>query len=194
MDYTVSPNIKGLIFDLDGTLVDSMPAHFLSWKAAFRKHGCEFDEAFFYANAGVSLAGVVGLYNAQHKLNLDAETVVKDKNAAHLKYLEKTQLIEPVFAVVRKYHGTLPMAIASGNSRDISVSLLEMLGIGHYFGIMVFGTDVKNPKPHPECFLTAAKQMGIAPGHCEVFEDGEPGLQGAIAAGMKATDIRAWLT
>ncbi|MBN2528438.1 MAG: HAD-IA family hydrolase [Deltaproteobacteria bacterium] len=193
MNYTISEDIRGLIFDFDGTIVDSMPIHMLSWKEAFEHYNATFSESFFYRHAGVSLPGVVMNYNREYGTTLDPEGVIAQKDLAHKKYLSRTRVIPEVFNVIEKYFHKIPMAVATGNSRNLTEPLLRQLDLMKFFKGVVYGDDVIHSKPHPECFLTAASIMGVAPSHCEVFEDGDAGLEGARRAGMKATDVRSWI-
>ncbi|MBN2339924.1 MAG: HAD-IA family hydrolase [Deltaproteobacteria bacterium] len=193
MKYHAGDQIRGLIFDFDGTIVDSMPVHFLSWKSAFGALGESFSESFFYKHAGVSLQGVVQLYNVEYGTSLDPAVVVAKKDEAHAEYLPQTKVIPTVFDVIQRYYGVLPMAVATGNSKNLTQPLMERLDLTKYFNAVVFGDDVVQPKPHPECFLTAAEAIRVAPSFCEVFEDGEAGIEGARRAGMHVTDIRSWL-
>ena len=193
MNYRITENIRGLIFDFDGTIVDSMPVHFLSWKEAFALHGADFTESFCYRHAGVSLEGVVKLYNETFGTNLNPALVVSQKDDAHRKYLFQTPVIPEIFDIIRDNFKKRPMAIATGNTRTLTEPLLAHLGLNPYFKAVIYGGEVTHPKPHPESFLKAAAAMGVEPAFCEVFEDGDAGLEGARRAGMKATDIRPWL-
>jgi len=193
MTYKIDENIKGLVFDFDGTITDSMPVHFISWQKAFEAHDAVFDEEFFYSKAGYSLTAVVEAFNKENNRSLDPRSVADLKNKLHYEYIPRIDLITPVFEVIESYHNILPMAIATGSNRDITEYTIDKLSIGKYFEGIVSADDVQNSKPHPEVFLKAAQLIGVAPENCEVFEDGDPGLLGAVSAGMKATDIRKWL-
>ena len=94
--------------------------------------------------------------------------------------------------IVKKYHGILPMAVGTGGHREAVESTLEVTGLRKYFDIVITANDVKNFKPHPETFLKCAELMKIDPEFIEVFEDGDLGIEAAIAAGMIATDVRSW--
>ena len=193
MRYQVTHGIQGLIFDFDGTLVDSMPAHLLSWKAAFSAFGMAFSERFFYDNAGLSLIGVVEAYNREMRTNLPPADLVALKNTKHTAFLDEIRAIPQVLEVVERYHGVLKMAVATGSTRNVTEPLMARLNLRGYFDAVIYGEDVENGKPHPDSFLKAARAMNVPPQTCEVFEDGDPGLEGAKRAGMKATDIRPWL-
>ena len=191
--YTISKDIAALIFDFDGTIVDSMPVHFLSWKATFAAFGASFSETFFYDHAGFSLIDVVKAYNREMGTRLSPSEVVAQKDANHLVYLDRTRPIPVVVSLIERYHGRLPMAVATGNSRRLTEPLMAKLNLARFFDAVVFGEDVKNSKPHPDCFLEAARRIGVPPEKCEVFEDGAPGIEAAKRAGMQVVDIREWL-
>lgn len=193
MTYIVAKDIEGLIFDFDGTIVDSMPAHYLSWKEAFSSFRVPFSERFFYDNAGVSFVGVVERYNRHMGTNLTPDEVVERKNRCHTNYLLETRPVPHVMRVIEQYHGVLPMAVATGNSKNMTAPLIDRLNLTRYFAAVIYGEDVSNGKPDPECFLKAASAINVAPEKCEVFEDGDLGIEAAKRAGMKATDIRLWL-
>jgi len=95
-----------------------------------------------------------------------------------------------VVEVVRKYHGALPMAVASGGTRRNIGLQLETLQLKKYFEVILSADDDIKPKPAPDIFLEAARRLGVEPEHCQVFEDGDLGLDAARTAGMLATDIR----
>ena len=85
------------------------------------------------------------------------------------------------------------MAIGTGSPGEHSWEAVRALGLDRYFTILVSKNDVKEGKPNPETFLKCAEAMNVEPQYCQVFEDGNPGLQAAKTAGMIATDIREYL-
>ena len=98
---------------------------------------------------------------------------------------DEAALIEPVVAFARRVAATHPVAIASGGPRDIVRRTLELKGLAALFPVVVSADDVVHGKPAPDMFLLAAKKMAVEPTHCLVFEDAEPGMRAADAAGMK---------
>ena len=98
--------------------------------------------------------------------------------------------IEPVIALVQKYYGKIPMSVGTGGHREAVEKTLEIIGLRKYFDILVTANDVTKFKPHPETFLRCAELMNVAPADCEVFEDGDLGIEAARRAGMIATDVR----
>jgi beta-phosphoglucomutase-like phosphatase (HAD superfamily) len=180
-------DFAGYIFDLDGTLVDTMPLHYAAWAAALRKAGLKdrLDEELFYKLGGVPSRKVAALLGKRHALELDPVAVYKDKEEAFMGSLQKLELIAPVVEFARRVSRTRPVAIASGGTRDVVQSTLSKTGLAPLFPVVVTADDVVHGKPAPDMFLLAAKLMGVAPASCLVFEDGQPGIEAAEAAGMK---------
>lgn len=189
----ITPGVKALIFDCDGTLVDTMPLHWEAWHAAFAAAGVICPQSFLDATAGMPAPNIIELFNEKfgHDLDVTAVTAEKDRNAA-----EKLKTVGPIDFVVElvyRYHGKLPMAVASGGRRAGVETSLRAIGLLDYFDAVLTASDPITPKPAPDIFLAAAERLGVAPEVCEVFEDGDMGLVGAREAGMVATDVRPYL-
>ena len=190
---TIDSNIKGLIFDLDGTLVDSMSAHYEAWKDVAESNGFKFPEDYFYSLAGIPTTKIIGILGEKHNIDLDINKITHLKEEAYFKRLNRVKIIEPVFDVVKRYFKVLPMSIGTGGKKDVSIRVIKELGLDKYFDIMVAAEDVENHKPAPDTFLECAKLMNILPEYCVVFEDSELGIQAAKTAGMSVIDIRRYL-
>jgi beta-phosphoglucomutase-like phosphatase (HAD superfamily) len=194
MKYDIKPGVKGLIFDLDGTLVDSMPLHFEGWKKACERFGAHIDPAFLryhtgspgwaIANAIIEHSGLNG--------NVTAEQIMEIKLDEFHKSQHLIKPIEPVAAIARKYYGIIPMAIGTGGHREAVKRTLQVTGMARYFDIVITANDVKNHKPHPDTFLKCAELMKVDPANIEVFEDGDLGIEAGLKAGMIVTDVRSW--
>ncbi len=184
-------DFDGYIFDLDGTLIDTMPLHYRAWDAAMRAAGLPhaLDEDYFYALGGVPTRRVAELFGERYGLKLDPDEVFEQKEALFTALQSEARLIEPVVAIARARQATHPLAIASGGPRVIVQRSLEVTGIRPLFRAVVTADDVVHGKPSPDMFLLAAQQLGVAPGRCLVFEDAEPGIQGALAAGMQVVRV-----
>jgi beta-phosphoglucomutase-like phosphatase (HAD superfamily) len=98
--------------------------------------------------------------------------------------------IHEVVEIAREHHGKLPMAVASGGIQPIICSVLEKLGIRHFFDAVVTSEMLKHQKPAPDIFLEAARRIGVEPRFCRAYEDTELGLTAIRAAGMQAVDVR----
>lgn len=194
MQYDIKPGIKGLIFDLDGTLADTMPYHFKGWRVACQKFGAEIDTAFLRKHTGspgwLIATEILKKNNLNESVTIDQ--IVTEKLIEFSKDQHKVKPIYPVAEIVKKYHGILPMAVGTGGHREAVERTLEITGLRKYFDIVITANDVDNFKPHPETFLKCADLMNVAPEFIEVFEDGDLGIEAAITAGMVATDVRDW--
>lgn len=189
----VPDSIKGLIFDCDGTLVDSMPLHMEAWEYAITQAGGAWNHDFFYSKKGMPGTDIISLYAQSYGIDLDIERTARVKQEYFYKHCAEMKPIEPVVEVVRRYASRLPMAVASGGTRENVVLSLDLIGIKQYFTVIITADDKDiQPKPSPEIFLEAAKRLNIDPQFCQVFEDGDMGLVAAIKAGMHVTDIRMY--
>jgi len=184
-------DFAGYIFDLDGTLIDTMPLHYRAWDAAIRSAGLQgsLDEDLFYSLGGVPTVRVAELIGQHYGMKLDPKRVFHEKEALFLELQADAQLIKPVVDFARQASISHPMAIASGGTRDIVNRSLELAGIGALFKAVVTADDVVHGKPAPDMFLLAARLLGVDPTRCLVFEDAEPGIKAALAAGMKVVRV-----
>lgn len=185
----INPKAKGLIFDLDGTLADTMPIHYVAWRNATARYGIDFTTELFAQLAGIPLYPTVVKLNEMFGLNLDPHEVGDLKETEFENNMHLATPIKPVVDLVYKYHGKIPMSIGTGSCRRLSQRSLEIIGLKDYFDIIVSGDDVTKFKPHPETFLKCAELMGIDPVDCEVFEDGILGIQAAQSVGMMFEDV-----
>ena len=184
---------EGLIFDCDGTVVDTMPIHYAAWCSTTAKHGLEFPEDRFYALGGVSPFEVLRMLSEEQGVEIDAEAVTFQKEAKYMELIADAEEIPEVMQIVREQHGKLPMAIASGGTHETVEGILQHCGIRHYFDAIVTSQDVENPKPAPDTFLEAARRIKVAPGKCRAYEDADMGIKAIIAAGMEPVDVRKML-
>ena len=180
-------DFAGYIFDLDGTLVDTMPLHFRAWDAAMRHAGlrCPLDEDLFYSLGGVPTRQVAVLIAEHYKLTIDPDAVFHHKEALFGDLQGDAQLIAPVVDFARQAARTHPVSIASGGPRSVVRRSLELTGLAALFEVVVTADDVVHGKPAPDMFLLAAEKMGVPATQCLVFEDAVPGMKAAEAAGMK---------
>lgn len=185
--------IKGIVFDCDGTLADTMPLHWKAWQTVTGKHGLHFPEDRFYALGGVPSRDILKMLCEEQGLTLDHMALAHEKEEAYLPFLTQVQPIGVVVAVAEANHGKLPMAVASGGMKHIIEDVLQHLKIRHYFDAVVTSEDVKRQKPAPDIFLEAARRIGVEPAHCRAYEDTDLGLQAIKSAGMEGIDVRELL-
>lgn len=194
MKHDITPGVKGLIFDLDGTLVDSMPLHYEGWKKACERFGAKIDPDFLRFHTGSPGWAIAAAIIEHSGLNgnVSVEDIMKVKLEEFYKVQHLIKPIEPLLEIVKKYHKVFPMAVGTGGHREAVDRTLQVTGLSGYFSIVITANDVVNHKPHPETFLRCADLMGVEPGFIEVFEDGDLGIEAGKRAGMIVTDVRPW--
>ena len=183
--------IKGLIFDCDGTLADTMPLHWRAWQMVTQRHNLHFPEDRFYASGGMPSRDILKLLAKEQGRSLDHLAVAHEKEEAYLPLLPRVEPVHAVLEIAQANHGKIPMAVASGGTQRIIGLVLDHLKIRHLFDAIVTSEMVKNQKPAPDIFLEAARRIGVAPKFCRAYEDTDLGLQAIRAAGMAAVDVRA---
>lgn len=184
----------GFIFDLDGVIVDTAKYHYLAWKKLANELGFEFTKDQNELFKGVSrkrcleILLEIGNVSATQK---QFDTWMVDKNIDYLAYIKGMNASEilpdvpRVLEYLKERHIPIALGSASKNARPI----LEKVGLISYFDSIIDGNNVTKAKPDPEVFLIAAKELGVPPAHCVVFEDAVAGIQAANAAKMLSIGI-----
>ena len=182
-----SGEFAGYIFDLDGTLVDTMPLHYVAWRDTLREFGLnqDLDEDLFYSLGGVPAVNVAGILNQHYGTTFEPLGLREVKEERFVKLLPDAPLIEPVVSFAREMAKTHPVSVASGGPRDLVNDTLEKRGLAPLFPVVVSANDVEHGKPAPDTFLLAAEKMGVAAESCLVFEDAQLGIEAAEAADMQ---------
>ncbi len=189
----VDPKAKALIFDCDGTLVDSMPLHMKAWEEAVTNSGLRFDYDFFFSRKGIPSRQIMSEYCKQNSSDVDVEKVIDEKNNIYRRGLKTVGPLEPVVAVVQEFKDKMPMAVVSGERKINVHESLTNIGIIDLFPIIITADDPFKPKPAPDKFLEAARLLNVKPEFCQVFEDGDSGIEAATKANMIITDVRPYL-
>jgi beta-phosphoglucomutase family hydrolase len=187
---TLPGHIKGLIFDCDGTLADTMPLHWQAWQRIARRHNLHFPEDRFYSLGGVPSRDILEMLAEEQGRSFDPVAVAHEKENVYLPLMAGIEPVPAVVEIARANFGKIPMAVASGGTQPIIAGVLEHLKIRHLFAAVVTSEMVKHQKPAPDIFLEAARRIGVAPEFCRAYEDTELGLQAIRAAGMDAVDVR----
>ncbi len=181
---------KALIFDCDGTLADTMPNHYKAWAASLQSFGADLTEENFYRMGGWPNKAIIDDLNREFGYGLDIERTQEDKERRYVEMQHSVQEIAAVADIARAHHGQVPMAVASSGMGQVVHQTLTATGLISLFDVIVTADDVTHGKPAPDLFLLAAERLGAAPTDCIVYEDGDPGLEAARRANMRAIDIR----
>lgn len=180
---------SALIFDCDGTLADTMPAHYQAWLEILRPFGLPFPEERFYGLGGVPTTQIAKILFGEAGLQVDPSAIAEAKEKAFLTRIAHVQPIVRVVDVARAARGTRPMSVASGGQRPVVELTLTQIGIRDWFEILVTAEDTARHKPEPDVFLEAARRMNVPPHICTVYEDTDLGIEAARRAGMQWVDI-----
>ena len=177
-------DFNALIFDMDGTLVDSMPLHLAAWQQTAQEFGFVCDQEWLYAHGGVPSRKIAALIAHEQQIALDPEAVARCKTAHYVAMIEQATPFPAMVALVQQAAATLPMAIGTGSLHANAERILAQSGLGLYIHTVVAADDVQGHKPAPDTFLLAAERLGVVAADCLVFEDTEIGRLAALAAGM----------
>ena len=181
---------KAIIFDMDGTLIDSTDADYQAWKRLFKEFNIDLTYEKYYPLLGKKSVDVIS-----SQLNLEGDEV---KKALDKKMFFYRQVVEengmkliPGADKAIEYCRSLPLklALATSSRREKMNMMMEMMGFLKFFDAIVTGEEVFHGKPAPDIFLKAAERLGIAPEDCLVFEDTVSGIRSAKNAGMQCIAI-----
>ncbi len=182
-------DFRAYLFDCDGTIVDSMPLHYIAWRTAFAEWNCPFSEDLFYSWGGKPTREIIAALNEMHGLAMPVEALAEHKEELYFQLLPQLKAIPEVLEIIEAQHGRIPFAVVSGGRRSSVTKALSALELMDRFETIVGSEDYANSKPAPDAFLLAAKRLGVEPRHCLAFEDTEMGISAAAAAGMATVKI-----
>ncbi|MFI3312085.1 fructose-1-phosphate/6-phosphogluconate phosphatase [Ewingella allii] len=181
---------EGLIFDMDGTILDTEPTHRQAWHQVLSKYAMRYDFEQMIALNGSPTWRIAKFIIDDNQVNMDPHHLAAEKTVAVREMLLDTVQPLPLIEVVKFYHGRRPMAVGTGSEHDMADALLRHLGLRHCFDAIVGANDVQNHKPAPDTFLLCAQLIGVPPEKCVVFEDADFGIEAAKRANMAVVDVR----
>lgn len=179
--------LRAVIFDMDGTLLDTERAHLEAWKRVGKAHGYDISEALFQKTRGLSKAASRQVFKVAYGEDFDYDAMRPERHAMEEAIIaRRSPMLLPGVGDFLKWLRSRDMAIAVASStrREYVALHLEQSEITEYFDAVVGGDMVEKGKPDPEIFLLAAKLLGIAPEHCLVVEDAPSGATAGLRAGM----------
>jgi beta-phosphoglucomutase family hydrolase len=179
-------DVRALIFDMDGVLVDSEPLHLAAYQELFHPHGIEYTEEHNQEFLGCKDIAMAHILVDRYKLSLTPADLVQNKETILARLLRQEAVMRP--GVVQLLETAvalkLPCAVASSATMGTIELVVDVLGIRSYFQCLTSGDEVAHGKPAPDVFLLAAERLSVAPQHCLVVEDTFNGIKAAKAAGM----------
>lgn len=182
---SLASSYKALLFDVDGTLADNIDAHKAAYVAVSAEHGVDLDPDLIDETAGWPTIAVAKEISIRYNVELDIESFSKRKSAIFIeRFIQATQPVDYVRQVLFDHVDTHKIGIVSGGTRSTLAITLSVIDVAGKYESLVCAGDTPKGKPSPQPFLLAAEQLQVDPADCLVFEDGDPGVQGAIAAGM----------
>lgn len=191
MNYSEIKNYKGLIFDLDGTLINSMPYHALAWKQVAYEHGFDIDVNDIYAMGGSASRDIATFYKNKGEPVGDIDEYVKRKIAIFQENIPKIEVFQKIFNKLKEAKSLgIKIAIGTGTRTANATRILKEKGLFDYIDALVTADDVTRHKPNPDTFLVAAKRLELNPQDCLVFEDGQLGIKAALRGGFDCIEVK----
>ncbi len=184
-------NIDAVIFDLDGTLIDSMGV----WEAIDMEYlgrfGISMPDDLQEAIAGISVTQTAVYFKETFHIPDSIRKIINDWNDMAMEHYTSGAPLKPGAMLFLKYlkYRNIPCAIATSNSRDLTRAVLESHSIGGYFQIILTGEDIHKGKPEPDVYLEAAARLKVSPDRCLVFEDIPYGIMAGQRAGMRCAAV-----
>ncbi|HRD95770.1 MAG TPA: beta-phosphoglucomutase [Rubrivivax sp.] len=187
-------DIAGLIFDLDGVLVDTAKYHYLAWRRLAQELGLDLTPQTNEKLKGVSRIKSLEIILADAGRSAGAaemQAMAARKNGWYLEHILRmtpSEVLANVKPFVRRAR-VLGLRTAIGSASKNTPTILERTGLAQLFDAVVDGNVTSAAKPDPEVFLKAAQALGLAPQRCVVFEDSASGVEAARRAGMRVVGI-----
>ena len=179
---------KAFIFDLNGTMIDDMDFHIRAWHSILTSLGAELSlEQVKLECYGKNEELLERIFPGRFSNEEMQRMILQKEQTYQLEFKPHLKLIAGLASFLQKAHAeSIPMGIGSAALPMNINYVLDGLQIRHYFKAIVSAVDVAFSKPHPETFLSCAKQLGVEPSNCIVFEDSPKGVLAAKMAGMQS--------
>lgn len=190
-DLEFFADYDGLIFDMDGTVIDTMPSHKKAWDKVGETLGYPLNGEMIYQLGGAPVKVIAEQMMKKAAMPMELfDEVIQLKRQYGIELIMQHSTLLPAAQVVKKFAGQKPLALGTGSHRNVTNSLLDKFDLHAYFDAVVTAEDVAKHKPEPDTFLRCAELIKVNPQRCVVFEDADLGVQAGLAAGMDVFDVR----
>ncbi len=185
---------KGIIFDSDGVLVNSMPYHAKAWVEVFAEYGIEVTEEDIYEIEGSNHIGVINIFFEKAGITPQQHIYdeILEKKRAHFLENNRSEVFEGMYECLHSLRNKIKMAVASGADKTIVTSLMDKF-YPDIFDVVVSGEDVLNGKPDPEPYNKAVENLGLSKKECIVVENAPLGIESAKNAGLYCVAVPTYL-
>jgi beta-phosphoglucomutase len=186
-------NAKAIVFDMDGVLFDSERLHTEAWQQAMGDYDIIYIDSFFDKWIGIPDSDFANWLAEEHpKLKMSASELLSLKQSKFHKLIEQKLIpFDGVVKYLEQLSDKLTLAVASSSGKDFVNKMLNLTKLENFFKVKIGYSDVQNHKPHPEPYLTACKQLGIAPDRTIGIEDSPSGVQSSFDAGLYTIAIKS---
>ncbi len=182
---------RSVIFDLDGTLIDSEFNYLESDRLFLARYGVEWTEELWRRFVGIGSRSMLQWMRGETGIEASVEQLLEEKNLAYLDVARRNTRVFPEMVELVKLlrNGGFSLAIATGSSSEVLHEVLDITGLRGLFEVVVSADEVAAGKPAPDVFLEAARRLGTEPGDCIVVEDSQYGVEAAASAGMSCVAV-----
>jgi HAD superfamily hydrolase (TIGR01509 family) len=189
------PAFNGVLFDLDGTLIDTMPLHYEAYRRTFLEMGLTLTPEAFYGNVGGTGLETIPRFLAGRPAPWSIVEIHEQKKKRLATLLDEAELVVlPAAHLLPLLRGRVPLAVATSGARPGVEKMLRRLNWQETFQAVVTAEDVRNGKPAPDVYLEAARRINVPIGECLALEDTDDGAASARAAGATVIDVRSLTT
>ena len=186
-----SLSFSAMIFDCDGTLVDTEAIHLMAFREAFAQRNLVMEKTWYLDRVGISATALLEAYESEvAKVPIDKLGVIADHDRIYVQNVSLIHQVPWVSSIAKTWKGRVPLSVASGGSQRNVRATLKSAGLWDLFDYVITADEVEHGKPAPDLFLFAAQRMNVLPIKCVVFENTEEGLEAARRAGMRGIDVR----
>lgn len=189
-DLIPHPTTQAVLFDLDGTLVDSMPANLLAYNSTLRDWGVQLPPEWYSTRFGLPAPQLFQQVQDNWDLDFDIPTLVDRKNQAYLDLVDEIELFPLTAKLLQAEEIRRKIAIVTSSPKVTAHAVLTAKGLDSYAEALIARDDVTSTKPSPDPYILATQLLQVEAEQCLAYEDSDIGLEAATKAGVTGIDVR----